>query len=53
LNQGYGRPGTENGETGGELIVHRTSCFPTEASSKAARPERVFRSAFRSSQSGN
>jgi hypothetical protein len=28
LNQGYGRPATENGETGGELIVHRTIVLP-------------------------
>jgi hypothetical protein len=28
LNQGYGRPGTENGEGGGELIVNRKLVFP-------------------------
>jgi hypothetical protein len=28
LNQGYGRPGTEAGETGGELTVIRRLVFP-------------------------
>ena len=45
LNQGFGRPGTENGETGGELIVERRLVFPDGSERDGGNPGTGLRTA--------